>query len=99
MMIITTVIVMVIRLMLTPSCGSCEFVANVPALSYLQLAYLGTWAPGYSGTHVLGYLGISNSVPSGALLNKQNVVKPKSNCWYFSLRSVSETKARALFWL
>ena len=31
--------------------------------------------------------------------NKQNVVKPKSNCWYFSLRSVRETKARALFWL
>ena len=99
MTIIATMIVMAMRLILTPSCGSCEFVANVPALSYLQLGYLGTWASGCSGTKVLGYPGTFNSVPSEALLNKQNVVKPKSNCWYFSLRSVSETKARALFWL
>jgi hypothetical protein len=42
MMIITTVMVMAMRLILTLSCGSCEFVANVPALSYLQLGYLGT---------------------------------------------------------
>merc|ERR1719184_24052 len=52
MMITTTVIVMATRLILTPSCGSCEFVANVPALSYLQLGYLGTqvlgtWIPRY----------------------------------------------------
>jgi hypothetical protein len=36
-MIITTVMVMAMTLNLTLSCGSCEFVANVPALSYLQL--------------------------------------------------------------
>lgn len=60
---------------------------------------LATWVLGHLGTQVLGYLGTFNFVPSEALLNKQNVVKPKSNCWYFSLRSVRETKARALFWL
>lgn len=37
--------------------------------------------------------------PVKPFFNKENVVKPKSNCWYFSLRSVHETKARALFWL
>jgi len=56
MMIITTVMVMAMTLNLTLSCGSCEFVANVPALSYLQLGYLGTWAPGYLGTWVPWYL-------------------------------------------
>ena len=74
---------------LTPSCGSCEFVANFPELSYLQLGYLAT-------SEVPG---ARNSVPSEAIFKKENVVKPKSNCWYFSLRSVHETKARALFWL
>jgi len=91
--IITTVVVLAMMLILTLRCGSCEFVANVPALSYLQLGYLGTWAPGYLGTWIPRYLQLCT------LFNKQNVVKPKSNCWYFSLRSVCETKARALFWL
>jgi len=47
MMIIAMMIVMAMTMILTPSCGSCEFVANVPQLSYLQLGYLGKWVPWY----------------------------------------------------
>jgi hypothetical protein len=56
MMIVAPMILMAMRMILTPSCGSCEFVANIPALSYLQLGHLGTF----------------NSVPSEVLLNKKS---------------------------
>ena len=54
--LIMMLIMMVVEMFLTPSCGSCEFVANIPALSYLQLGHLGTF----------------NSVPSEVLLNKKS---------------------------
>jgi len=55
--LIMMLIMMVVEMFLTPSCGSCEFVANFPELSYLQLGYLAT-------SEVPG---IRNSVPSEAI--------------------------------
>jgi len=55
--LIMMLIMMVVEMFLTPSCGSCEFVANFPELSYLQLGYLAT-------SEVPG---TRNSVPSEAI--------------------------------
>jgi len=57
-LIITLMLIMMVaEMFLTPSCGSCEFVANFPELSYLQLGYLAT-------SEVPG---ARNSVPSEAI--------------------------------